>query len=209
MPNARSFCARALVFPAEPNAPRMLMDAPLLAVALDASSLAAGGLLLAGIAAVAFPMYSKFFRAKPGDSAQRPSVSDRSAEAAALARERKALQALINEAREATRLASLEIDARLERLERLIEHADAAADQLEPAGHRGHHSFAELKPAARFRDESRAHDRARRRDIEPGPDPLALRAMELADQGRSPLEIAQQLGEHPGKIELVLALNRR
>jgi len=181
----------------------MLIAAPMLAVALDASSLAAGGLLLAGIAALAIPRYSKFAKARSGDAAPRPSVGDRSAEAAALARERKSLQGLIAEAREASRLASLEIDARLERLERLIEQADDAADRLEPADQRGPHSFAELKPASRSRDERRP------RDVEPGPDPLALRAMELADQGRSPLEIAQHLGEHPGKIELVLALNRR
>ncbi len=40
-------------------------------------------------------------------------------------------------------------------------------------------------------------------------DPLSLSVYELADEGRSPVEIAQQLDEQVGKVDLILALRRR
>ncbi len=39
-------------------------------------------------------------------------------------------------------------------------------------------------------------------------DPAAQKVYELADQGRTPVEIAQQLDEHLGKVELILALRK-
>lgn len=39
-------------------------------------------------------------------------------------------------------------------------------------------------------------------------DPVADRVYELADSGRSPVEIAGALQEHTGKVELILALRR-
>lgn len=39
-------------------------------------------------------------------------------------------------------------------------------------------------------------------------DALAAEILRLADEGRSTIEIAQQLDEHTGKIELILALRR-
>lgn len=40
-------------------------------------------------------------------------------------------------------------------------------------------------------------------------DPLASAVVELAGAGHSPIEIAQQLNEQVGKVELILALRRR
>jgi hypothetical protein len=37
-------------------------------------------------------------------------------------------------------------------------------------------------------------------------DPLTRQIYELADQGKGPIDIAEQLNEHVGKIELILAL---
>ena len=37
-------------------------------------------------------------------------------------------------------------------------------------------------------------------------DPLARSVYQLADEGMEPTQIAQQLDEHIGKIELILAL---
>ncbi len=41
-----------------------------------------------------------------------------------------------------------------------------------------------------------------------GSDPLAGRIVELAQAGRTAVEIAGELGEHTGKVELILALSR-
>jgi hypothetical protein len=43
---------------------------------------------------------------------------------------------------------------------------------------------------------------------EPASDPLSRRVCELADEGLSPVEIARQLDEHVGKVELILALRK-
>lgn len=43
---------------------------------------------------------------------------------------------------------------------------------------------------------------------EPPADPQTIRIYRLADEGRSPMEIAQELDEHVGKVELILALRK-
>lgn len=45
-------------------------------------------------------------------------------------------------------------------------------------------------------------------EAKPAPDPLARKVYDLADAGRSTLAIARDLNEHPGKIELILALRQ-
>jgi hypothetical protein len=37
-------------------------------------------------------------------------------------------------------------------------------------------------------------------------DPLARQVYQLADTGLAPADIAQKIGEHVGKVELILAL---
>ena len=41
------------------------------------------------------------------------------------------------------------------------------------------------------------------------PDELSVRVYQMADQGRPPIEIARNLNEQVGKVELILALRRR
>lgn len=49
-----------------------------------------------------------------------------------------------------------------------------------------------------------------RKPMAPAPlDAFTRRVYDLADSGRSPVDIASELGEHTGKIELILALRRR
>lgn len=40
------------------------------------------------------------------------------------------------------------------------------------------------------------------------PDPVTNRVYELADQGEKPVEIARQVNQHVGQVELILALRR-
>ena len=47
---------------------------------------------------------------------------------------------------------------------------------------------------------------ASRMNSEPPSDPLTRQIYEMADQGTTPVEIAQQLDEQVGKVELILAL---
>jgi hypothetical protein len=41
-----------------------------------------------------------------------------------------------------------------------------------------------------------------------GGDPMAREIYQLSDQGLPPVEIARRLGQHTGKVELILALRR-
>jgi hypothetical protein len=97
----------------------------------------------------------------------------------------------------AVRLAA-QIDARAERLERLIEAADsrlAALEELADAG------MLHPSPGAAPAPTGRAVGAV---SIEP--DGLSRRVYELADSGNAPAEIARALGEHVGKVQLILAL---
>lgn len=90
----------------------------------------------------------------------------------------------------ARRLSAL-LDSKAERLEILIEQADQRIEQLNDLARSGQ------------TDGSTAADSA----DEP-PDPRAARIYDLADQGYSEVEIARQLDEQTGTVELVLALRR-
>lgn len=46
-------------------------------------------------------------------------------------------------------------------------------------------------------------------DDDEKPDELSMRVYRMADQGRPPIEIARNLNEQVGKVELILALRRR
>lgn len=85
------------------------------------------------------------------------------------------------------------LERRLERLEKLLEQTDERMTRLErpPAA---------IAPAPRTMD------------LKPGAgdpsDPLTLSVYALADRGHEPLDIARQLDEQVGKVELILALRK-
>ena len=112
----------------------------------------------------------------------------------------ESLEALMVEAQELTRVCAAQMENRAMRLERLLAEADERIAELERLSGGG-------RPAGRgapARDARRAPDASR----SPEGDPLADRVFELADRGMQPVEIARQLDEHTGKIELILALHR-
>lgn len=112
----------------------------------------------------------------------------------------------------ATRLCA-QIDARAERLERLIRHADERLDLLEggatPSGEDRDPVVAALPRETNGEETAPERPRGARDAGEPPlRDPLAIEICRLADEGLSPVEIAQQLDEHVGKVDLILALRR-
>lgn len=98
-----------------------------------------------------------------------------------------------------TRVAD-ELDRRAERLEKLIAEADAKLARLErlTAGAVAPDPLAVL---------AESKPRAAAVPMHDG-DPLAGEVYRLADSGLPPVQIAQKLGQHTGKVELILALRR-
>lgn len=92
---------------------------------------------------------------------------------------------------ELSRRLAEELDRKAARLERLIAEADARLEQLEPA-------------VRRARSAADGHAPVR----DGGLDPVSVQVYEMADRGCSAVEIAQSLGQHVGKVELILALRR-
>lgn len=101
----------------------------------------------------------------------------------------------------AERLAA-QLDAKAAKIEKLIAEADLRLAALERAGA----PLAEPTPARM--SEPRAEPRPARfvaaRDLDP--DPVSREIFRLADDGRSPAEIAKATNEQIGKIQLILAL---
>lgn len=95
-----------------------------------------------------------------------------------------------------------ELDQRAERLEKLIAEADTKLARLErlTAG-----TVAAIPdPLAVLTEPKRLATPA---PIHDG-DPLAGEVYRLSDSGLPPIQIAQKLGQHTGKVELILALRR-
>lgn len=100
------------------------------------------------------------------------------------------LRRLMAEATELAAALSAQLDERAERLQRLIDEADARLGTRLPRD----------EPAGVHEEEPRAI---------PAADPLAQRIFDLADEGLTPVQIAQRLDQHTGKVELILALRSR
>lgn len=132
--------------------------------------------------------------------------------------ERDSLEHLMVEVQELTRICAAQIENRATKLEHLIELADRRLADLEQASSRRSDPLPssaerdrtiEARPAAmpsnRSRDWSAESDEpsespAQRRDQ------LAERVHELSAMGLKSVEIARQLDEQVGKVELILAL---
>jgi len=121
------------------------------------------------------------------------------------------LRSMMVELDELTRRFSSQLDAKAVKLERLIEQADQRIAQLN--GQVGaKHGVIEtpdapedeegepLREAASGGDEIAAEDET---------DPLAENVYRLSDEGHDAGEIARQLDEHIGKVELILALRQQ
>jgi hypothetical protein len=108
---------------------------------------------------------------------------------------REVLRAVMGDAEELAHRLATELDAKAERLERLIAQADDRLRRLDAPV-----SASEAKPPRRAPSVVGGED---------GRDPLNRRVYTLADEGLPPVAIAQRLDQPTGKVELILALRGR
>lgn len=144
----------------------------------------AAALLVGGGGLLAWPMLARRVRRMREAAMSRhvPTVEERVAIVESAAKHRDELERLIYEARETIRAGCAMLDARLARLDSL-EKEDGPEVRV-----------MSVKPAAAASRESE--------------DPRVREVYALADQGLGAFEIATKLGEHVGKVELMLALRR-
>lgn len=97
------------------------------------------------------------------------------------------------------------VTSRAERLEQLIAEADERIARLEAAFPTPASRAPESQPPPALSETNSASSTAAGVKTD---DPLTSEVYQLADAGRSPLEIARELDEQIGKVELILALRR-
>ena len=102
---------------------------------------------------------------------------------------RASVQSVMADAEELTRRLAALLDNKAAAIEVLIDRASEAAHRLEQAN-------------------ASAHAPVRHASPSPLPDPVADEVYTLADQGMTALDIARELDEPTGKIELMLALRQ-
>lgn len=103
----------------------------------------------------------------------------------------------------AERLAAT-LDAKAARIEKLIAEADKRLAALERAGAPTIEPMPRSAPSPRVEARTAPTGFVAARDLDP--DPVSREIFRLADDGRSPSEIAQKLDEQVGKVQLILAL---
>lgn len=165
--------------------------------------------LCAGLAILLTPFAVRWLKRLPRARLAPPSVKERAESLSRLARDRETLESLMRDVRELTRLCAQQLDSRAERIEVLLAKADERIRRLEAEdGGRRSAPLVEGKPSVPSRAvrPAAALDLRDRAGAEFPADPVARQVYELADQGRSPVEIAGALEEHVGKVELILAL---
>lgn len=146
---------------------------------LPAALLAVGVMLL---------MTSLFRRMKNSSRTPTPAPAERIASIRAKAGGTENLERVMVDCEELAQRLAAHLDNKAAVLERLIAEADAKIARLESA--RSSRTLAE--PAPRHREVSE--------------DPIRARIYELADNGSSPVEIAQATDQPTGQVELILAL---
>lgn len=112
------------------------------------------------------------------------------------AKKRAQLQAFGAEVHELVERLAAQLDNKAARIEQLLQDADERIRKLERM-QRIERKRASAEPE-RTSDLTLGHE----------PDPVTNRVYELADQGEKPVEIAKQLNQHVGQVELILALRR-
>lgn len=143
----------------------------------------------------------------------------------------RSADAVMVEMQELTRLCAAQVENRAARLEMLLREADDRIARLEeeldaersrrPVRSHDPRSQPRHEPANAPATHHRAPRSGGRADADPfaadaaptdeppavGEGDLARRVLTLADRGLEPVEIARELDEHPGKVELILALH--
>lgn len=172
------------------------------------------GLLAIGIFFIIAAMFS-LGRSRKKQSYGRETARDHVDRARQRQGVRDELEALMVDINRMAKDMGAQLDAKLVRIEQANREAEQRIAQLEALQHtlahptqQPPHEPAATEPPAIQADSLHA-------DMHPTPpqthpttqaDPLNKEVYSLADQGLGPSAIAEQLGEHVGKIELILAL---
>lgn len=154
------------------------------------------GIAAVGILFIIMAMFS-LGRARKGKAASRDSARDHVDRAREKHGVRTELEALMVDINRMARDLGGQLDAKIIRIEKANQEADERIAQLQALRDELNDPHA-MKNAASQLVTPQA-------DAETT-DPLTKQIYALADQGRGPADIAQQLDEHVGKIELILAL---
>lgn len=163
---------------------------------------------LAGLLLILMALMSSLARRRRrgGSAALPPSEQiERNRQAAGL---RGDLEQVMVEVEQLARRFSAQLEARTVRLEKLIAEADAKIEELR----RLRDSPAPASPPGNSGDPVVGSEPPGM-GVDPPPSPmleteLARSIYRLADAGNNSIEIARALGEHVGKVELILALRR-
>jgi TolA-binding protein len=107
------------------------------------------------------------------------------------------LEQLMVEIEEMARRVSAQLDNKAVRLEKLLDEAELKIAELQ-----------RLEEGATPPARTTVQPPPEAAPAPSGSDPTAQAVYDLADRGYSPLDIAQQLDEQPGKVELILALRQ-
>ncbi len=119
--------------------------------------------------------------------------------------QRERIEAYMADAEELTRRLAAILDNKAERAEAMINTAEARLAELEGRMNAPEITTRRVEPAsspASSPASALAPD-AIRYEVA---DPVAVDIYRLADEGRTSIEIARELDEHTGKVELILAL---
>ncbi|MDX2115762.1 MAG: hypothetical protein SFZ24_09140 [Planctomycetota bacterium] len=202
----------------------LLIESPtMLAASFPTSQVMLAVVLLAGgVALLAMPkLRDRLLPSRHRGAAE--SVAARAERARKAAAELAQIEQVARDAREAIRLGCQQLDARLERLESLVRRVDEIAASSVPMQEPPRVILRAVSPAAAPAAPARVpvaagaaaamdggfHGAGPHRPAHEEPeDPMIRRAWELAQAGRSARDIAAELGEHIGKVELMLALRR-
>jgi hypothetical protein len=147
-------------------------------------------LMIFGVVMITWMMLRMLWRRRRRQGLEdRGSPSERLAELHRRADQRAVVDSFLADAQELTERLASQLDAKAARIEKLLEDADGAIRRLEGVRRDG------VDRSANGRPEAHA-------------DPMTRRVYELSDEGREPVQIARELNQPIGQVELILALRR-
>jgi len=117
--------------------------------------------------------------------------------------QRDRIETYMADAEELTRRLAAILENKAERVEALIDRAEARIAEMEGKAQSPRVTTRRVEPSS---------SQPVRADVAPdairyeAADPIAVDVYRLADEGRTSVEIAKELDEHTGKVELILAL---
>lgn len=177
----------------------------ILAVELDRTTVPSAALLIVGIVFISAWLLMRSRRRHikgPGHTTAREQLERYKQEDGL----RNDLESLMVEIEQLAKRVGSQLDAKAMRVERLIDDADLRIAQLQKAMQEQHNGSGQ--PPTATPDPTPPPPPAAPPTPETSVDPLTAEIYKLADQGQAPVEIAKQLDEHTGKVELILALRQ-